>query len=36
MLTGLGDRWPDRVQLSIIGPMAPYDFVGNLAEARLT
>ena len=36
VLTGLGDRWPDRVQLSIIGPMAPYDFVGNLAEARLT
>ena len=33
VLTGLGDRWPGRVQLSIIGPMAPYDFVGNLAEA---
>jgi hypothetical protein len=30
-VTELGDRWPGRVQLSIIGPMAPYDFVGHLA-----
>jgi Gas vesicle synthesis protein GvpL/GvpF len=33
VLTELGDRWQGRVQLSIIGPMAPYDFVGNLAGA---
>ena len=30
VLTELGDRWQGRVQLSIVGPMAPYDFVGNL------
>jgi Gas vesicle synthesis protein GvpL/GvpF len=33
VLAELGDRWQGRVQLSIIGPMAPYDFVGNLAGA---
>jgi len=33
VLTELGDRWQGRVQLSIIGPMAPYDFVGTLAGA---
>ncbi len=33
LASDLGDRWQGRVQLSIIGPMAPYDFVGNLAEA---
>jgi hypothetical protein len=27
----LSDRWSGRVELSIIGPMAPYDFVGNPA-----
>jgi Gas vesicle synthesis protein GvpL/GvpF len=31
VLTDLGERWPGRVELSIIGPLAPYDFVGNLA-----
>jgi hypothetical protein len=25
----LGDRWRGRVELTIRGPMAPYDFVGN-------
>ena len=29
----LGDRWQGRVELSVRGPMAPYDFVGNMAEA---
>jgi hypothetical protein len=33
VLTELSDRWQERVQLGIIGPMAPYDFVGNLAGA---
>jgi hypothetical protein len=33
LTAGLGDRWPGRVQLSIRGPMAPYDFVGNVEEA---
>jgi hypothetical protein len=33
VLTDLGDDWQGRVQLSLIGPMAPYDFVGNLPEA---
>ena len=33
VLTELGDRWSGRVQLNIIGPMAPYDFVGGLAQA---
>jgi hypothetical protein len=28
-----GDRWKGRVELRILGPMAPYDFVGT-AEAR--
>jgi hypothetical protein len=32
-VTDLADRWPGRVELSIMGPMAPYDFVGNMAEA---
>jgi Gas vesicle synthesis protein GvpL/GvpF len=32
-LADLGDRWQGRVQLSIIGPLAPYDFAGNQAEA---
>jgi hypothetical protein len=25
----LGDRWQGRAELSVRGPMAPYDFVGN-------
>jgi hypothetical protein len=33
VLTDLSDRWQERVQLTIIGPMASYDFVGTLAEA---
>ena len=33
VLTDLGERWADRVELTILGPMAPYDFVGNLAKA---
>jgi hypothetical protein len=33
VLTELSDRWPGRVELSIIGPMAPYDFVANPAAA---
>jgi hypothetical protein len=33
LASDLGDRWQGRVQLSIIGPMAPYDFAGNLAGA---
>jgi hypothetical protein len=33
VLTESGERWAGRVRLSIIGPMAPYDFVGNLAGA---
>jgi hypothetical protein len=33
VLTDLSDRWGERVELSIIGPMAPYDFAGNLAKA---
>lgn len=32
-LADLGDRWPGRVELTIIGPMAAYDFVGNPAQA---
>ena len=32
-VTDLADRWSGRVELSIIGPMAPYDFVGSMAEA---
>ena len=33
VLSDLADRWAGRVELSIIGPMAPYDFVGNLTKA---
>jgi Gas vesicle synthesis protein GvpL/GvpF len=33
MLTDLGGRWAGRVELSIIGPMAAYDFVGDPAAA---
>jgi len=33
VLTDLGGRWAGRVELTIIGPMAPYDFVGNPAAA---
>jgi Gas vesicle synthesis protein GvpL/GvpF len=33
VLTDLGDRWAGRVELSIIGPMAAYDFVGDPAAA---
>jgi Gas vesicle synthesis protein GvpL/GvpF len=33
-VTDLAERWSGRVELSIIGPMAPYDFVGNMAEAE--
>jgi gas vesicle protein GvpL/GvpF len=33
VLADLSDRWSGRVELSILGPMAPYDFVGNLAKA---
>jgi hypothetical protein len=29
LASDLGDRWSGRVELSIIGPMAPYDFVGH-------
>lgn len=29
VVTELADRWQDRMELSIRGPMAPYDFVGN-------
>lgn len=32
-LADLSDRWSGRVELSILGPMAPYDFVGSLAQA---
>jgi Gas vesicle synthesis protein GvpL/GvpF len=31
LASDLADRWSGRVELSIIGPMAPYDFVGNPA-----
>jgi hypothetical protein len=30
----LGDRWPGRVQLSVLGPMAAYDFVGTTQEEQ--
>ena len=33
-LTDVTDRWPGRVELSVLGPMAPYDFVGNPAGTR--
>jgi hypothetical protein len=33
VLTDLGDRWQERVQLNVTGPMAPYDFAGSLAGA---
>jgi hypothetical protein len=33
VLIDLSERWAGRVDLTIIGPMAPYDFVGNLAKA---
>jgi hypothetical protein len=33
VLTDLGERWEGRIELRILGPMAPYDFVGNLAKA---
>jgi Gas vesicle synthesis protein GvpL/GvpF len=29
VVADLGDRWQGRVELSVRGPMAPYDFVGN-------
>lgn len=29
----LSDRWQGRVELTVRGPMAPYDFVGSLQEA---
>jgi len=29
VVADLGDRWQDRVDLNIRGPLAPYDFVGN-------
>jgi hypothetical protein len=32
-VTDLADRWSGRAELSITGPMAPYDFVGTMAEA---
>ena len=29
----LSDRWQGRVELTVRGPMAPYDFVGGMQEA---
>jgi hypothetical protein len=33
VVTDLSDRWQGRVELTVRGPMAPYDFVGNPTEA---
>ena len=33
VLADLSDRWQGRVDLTVRGPMAPYDFVGNMGEA---
>jgi Gas vesicle synthesis protein GvpL/GvpF len=33
VVTDLSDRWQGRVELTIRGPMAPYDFVGTTGEA---
>jgi hypothetical protein len=30
----LGSRWEGRVELRVLGPMAPYDFVGGTQEAE--
>jgi hypothetical protein len=30
----LGNRWKGRVQLRVLGPMAPYDFVGGTQETQ--
>jgi hypothetical protein len=30
----LADRWEGRVELRVLGPMAPYDFVGGAEEAQ--
>ncbi len=33
VVTDLSDRWQARVELTVRGPMAPYDFVGSPQEA---
>jgi hypothetical protein len=30
----LGSRWEGRIELRVLGPMAPYDFVGGAEEAQ--
>jgi len=30
----LGNRWEERVEIRVLGPMAPYDFVGGTQEAE--
>jgi len=33
VVADLSDRWQGRVELTVRGPMAPYDFVGGMQEA---
>ena len=33
VIQDLSDRWQGRVELTVRGPMAPYDFVGTMQDA---